>query len=338
LSRPEEPGRIHAVVVGASAGGVEALKALVGALPADFPAVVLVVLHLAPTATSLLPQILGRAGSLPASHAEDSVPMEGGHVYVAPPNQHLLVDDGHLRLDRGPRVNGHRPAVDALFRSAAASFGSGTAGVVLSGVLDDGTAGLLAIKRVGGLTFVQDPEEALYDGMPRSAIELARPDHVARAFELGEILRQVAATPPPDPPLEEGAMREEHAKEVDRGSTDRPQPGESIGLTCPECQGGIWVDEEHGTLRYRCRVGHEFSEETFVAEQGNRVETALWTALRALEERAALHRRMAARAADRGQGHRADRYEHGAADAMEQAVVLRELLSTFVRGAEEEVA
>jgi two-component system chemotaxis response regulator CheB len=310
----------------------------VSALPADFPGVVLVVLHLAPTATSALPQILQRAGRLEAKHPEDGEELRPGCIYVAPPNHHLCVEDGHARLDPGPRLNGYRPAIDALFRSAASAYNGGSAGVVLSGVLDDGTAGLLAIKRAGGLTLVQDPGEALYPAMPESAIEYVHPDHVGSARELGEVLARVAAIPPPDPPLEPGATDVKHIEEVDRGSSDDPQPGDSSGLTCPECQGGIWLSEEDGRARLRCRVGHEYSEETFVAAQGDRVETALWTALRALEERAALHRRMAARAATRSQRTRADRYERGASEAIEQALVLRELLAGFVRNAEEDVA
>jgi two-component system, chemotaxis family, protein-glutamate methylesterase/glutaminase len=330
--------RAHTVVVGASAGGVEAIGAVVGALPGDFPGVVLVVLHLAPTATSALPQILARAGALDAKHAEDGEALEPGCIYVAPPNHHMIVADGHVRLDPGPRVNGHRPAIDTLFRSAADAYGSDTAGVVLSGMLDDGTAGLLAIKQAGGLTLVQDPVEALYPGMPESAIEYVHPDRVASARHLGELLASIAAPLPPDPPLEEGAMDAKHLEEVDRGSSEDPQPGESSGLTCPECQGGMWYAEEGGRASFRCRVGHEYSEAAFVAAQGDRVETALWTALRALEERAALHRRMADRAVERGQRHRAERYERAASATVEHALVLRDLLAGFVGHEDKDVA
>jgi two-component system chemotaxis response regulator CheB len=164
-------------------------------LPEGFPPALLVVLHLAPTATSALPQILERAGRLTAKHAEDGEPIEPGHIYVAPPNAHLLVRNGQCVLDPGPRVNGHRPAIDSLFRSTAETYGSHAAGIVLSGVLDDGTAGLLAIKRAGGATFVQDPQEALYPGMPQSAIEYVQPDHVAPAAELGRLLASIATAP-----------------------------------------------------------------------------------------------------------------------------------------------
>src|SRR3954447_9371533 len=184
--------KIHTIVVGASAGGIEALRHFVAALPADFPGVALVVLHVAPLGTSVMPQILSRAGDLPACHPEDGEDLEPGHIYVAPPDRHLVVRPGHVHLSSGPKRNGHRPAIDLLFESAAAPYETGVAGVVLSGVLDDGTAGLLAIKRRGGLVLAQDPEEALYDMMPRSAIEYASPDLVATAASLAAALAEMA--------------------------------------------------------------------------------------------------------------------------------------------------
>lgn len=257
------------------------------------------------------------------------MPAEGGHIYVAPPDCHLLVEDGGLRLDNGPRVNGHRPAIDVLFSSAAYAYGSGTADVVLSGVLDDGTAGLMAIKRHGGVTLAQDPDDALYDMMPRSAIEVVTPDHVASAAELGRVLAQIAAaTPPADPPRAD-TLRQEHLVEVDRGSSDDPQPGDLTGLTCPECNGAIWGTEEDGIVRLACRTGHSFSLETFAASQTDRVEVALWTALRTLEERAALYRRMAARHRGQGNTRTAGRLSLQAESAVQHAFVIRELIDQF---------
>ena len=176
------------VVVGASAGGVEALAALAHALPAVFGAPILVVLHVPPTGTSVLPGILSRAGRLPAVHARDGETVEAGHIYVAPPDSHLLISGRLLQLTRGPRENGHRPAIDPLFRSAAASHKRRAAGVVLSGTLDDGTAGLFAIKQGGGATLVQDPAEALYGAMPASAIAYVQPDYVLPTAELADVL------------------------------------------------------------------------------------------------------------------------------------------------------
>lgn len=192
----------------------------------------LVVLHVAPVSTSVLPKILARAGALEAKHAEDGAEPRGGCIYVAPPDRHLLVTDGRLRLDVGPRVNGHRPAIDPLFRSAADAYGAGAAGVVLSGVLDDGTAGLMAIKRAGGMTFVQDPTEARYQAMPQNAIDLVQPDRIATAHELGLAIAAAVREPPPDgrgatappaPPVQARLV------EVDRGDSDSPQPGDACG-------------------------------------------------------------------------------------------------------------
>jgi two-component system chemotaxis response regulator CheB len=284
-------------------------------------------MHIPPTARSLLPQVLGRAGRLPAKHVEDGERLVAGQIYVAPPNEHVLVRDGHLILDAGPKLNGHRPAVDVLFRSAAETHGMHVGGVVLSGALDDGTMGLLAVKRAGGATFVQDPEEALYRGMPESAIEVVEPEHVASAAEIGRLLAEAAAAPRPD-----------HLRDVSEGAAADPQPGESNGLTCPECQSAIWLETDGGTATFRCRVGHGYTEDSFTVADAARVETALWTSLRALEERAALHRQLSARAKARGHYVRAAGHDRSAADAVEHAVVVRELLSSFVRRADDEVA
>jgi two-component system chemotaxis response regulator CheB len=186
LSSGNGTRRVQVVAIGASAGGIEALRILVAGLPADFPAAVLVVLHLPAHGTSVLPQLLDRAGSLRAVQAQEGMAVEGGTIYVAPPDCHLLVEAHHVHLDHGAKSNGHRPAVDPLFRSVAALYGLSAAGVVLSGVLDDGTAaGLMAIQQAGGLTLAQDSGEALYDMMPRTAIEVVGPDHVGRRARAG---------------------------------------------------------------------------------------------------------------------------------------------------------
>jgi two-component system chemotaxis response regulator CheB len=320
--------RHHLVVVGASAGGIEALRALVGELPADFPAAMLVVVHLAPAGTSVLPQILTRAGKLTATSAVDGEPIEGGHIYVAPPDSHLTVEDGRLRVTRGPAVNGHRPAVDPLFRSAADSWSEEVAGVVLSGVLDDGTAGLAAVKAAGGRTLVQDPDEALYSGMPVSAIEFVGPDVVAPAAELGRALAETAAEPPPDPPSERDTNGSTFV-EVDRGATEQPyHDAHPTGLSCPLCNGGIWLSHESGRDVFKCRVGHEFSPESLLVEQSGQVEQALWTALRALVEHAAMSRRIAQRLTRNGQSGAAARFARRADETVQQAVVIRRVLDS----------
>jgi two-component system chemotaxis response regulator CheB len=185
------------LVVGASAGGIEALKAVCGSLPADLSAAVFVAVHLAASGPDLLPGILTRAGPLPAIHPEDLQPIEPRRIHVAPPDHHLLVKDGYVRVVRGPRENGHRPAVDPLFRSAAVAYGPRVIGVVLTGALDDGTAGLAAIKSRGGLAVVQDPLEARYPSMPQNAIRNVRVDHRARLAEMGPLLARLASQEAP---------------------------------------------------------------------------------------------------------------------------------------------
>jgi two-component system, chemotaxis family, protein-glutamate methylesterase/glutaminase len=317
------------VVIGASAGGVETLRTIAAGLPADLPASVFVVLHLPPGGTSVLPTILDRAGDLPAAAAVDGEAIEPGRIYVAPPDHHLLVDDGVARIARGPRENGHRPAIDSLFRSAARSYGSRTIGIVLSGVLDDGTAGLATIKAAGGRTIVQDPDDALYPAMPRAAIAYVDPDHVVDAAAIPELVVRLAKEPPrpeADPPGGSDDVLEETLVAVDRGSSDQPQPGEPSGFTCPECSGGLWEARENGVPRFRCRTGHQFSLETLLSEQSESVEASLWSALRALEERAAMLRRIAQRMSSRGSRSAAVRYARNADHTVQQALVLRQAL------------
>ncbi|HEY7334556.1 MAG TPA: chemotaxis protein CheB [Bryobacteraceae bacterium] len=180
------------IVIGASAGGLEALKALVGHLPEDLKAAVFVVLHLPPWHDSKLPSVLEDNGPLPASHAVDRESIEAGHIYVAPPDRHLMLDDHHMQLWRGPKENGHRPSVNPLFRSAAVRFGPRVAGVILSGALDDGVAGLWMVKREGGIAIVQDPEEASVPAMPLHAMEYVRVDYMSEAAQIGDLLQKLA--------------------------------------------------------------------------------------------------------------------------------------------------
>jgi two-component system chemotaxis response regulator CheB len=317
------------VVVGASAGGVEALGEVVAKLPEDIAAAVFVVLHISATGTSVLPTILERRGDLQAGHAIDEEPIQHGRIYIAPPDHHMFVQPGVVRVVRGPKENGYRPAIDPLFRSAAHSFGARAVGVILSGVLDDGAAGLAVIKMRGGRTLVQDPDDALYPGMPSSAIEFVGPDRVLPARELGAAIVAFAAEPVTNqgPSMAADQMLdEEEFIQVDRGSSDRPQNGVPSGFTCPECGGGLWESDEGGLPRYRCRTGHGYSIETLLAEQSGNVEAGMWAALRALEERAALTRRMAARFRARGRRSTAERFERQANAAVEQGVAIRRAL------------
>jgi two-component system chemotaxis response regulator CheB len=320
------------VVVGASAGGVEALRTICAQLPSDLPAAIFVVLHVPAIATSVLPAILGRAGDLPSAHAEDGAEIERGRIYVAPPDHHLLIQPGFMRVNRGPRENGYRPAIDPMFRTAAATYGSRVVGVILSGVLDDGTAGLAAVKTHGGRALVQDPASALYPMMPQSAIYAAEPDLVASPEELAAVLTQLAheRVPARMAPTDDPLLNDEEYIEIDRAASDRPQAGSPSGFVCPDCGGALWeTEEESGMLSFRCRTGHGYSVETLAAEQTESVESALWAALRALEERAAMARRMAGRLRGRGSKTSAARFESQADAAVQQALVIRDALTSI---------
>ncbi|WP_433790362.1 chemotaxis protein CheB [Actinoplanes sp. CA-252034] len=308
------------IAVGASAGGVEALRALVRGLPPDYPGALLVVLHVPRSAPSALPGILSRSGPLPAGPARDGEPVQAGHVYVAPADHHLLLHDGHLRLSRGPAENGHRPAVDPLFRSVARVAGRRAIGVVLSGARDDGASGLAAIASRGGTTVVQEPADALQPWMPRAALEAVTPDHVVPAAEIGPLLAALTATPlapspasRPDPLLDaEVAMSELFPMTSD-------QIAAPAGFGCPSCGGSLFQIDGRPVPRFRCRVGHAWSPETLLDEQAEVLESALWMALRALKEKAELSRRMAVR----GREH----YLSAAEDAEAAAGTLRELIA-----------
>jgi two-component system, chemotaxis family, protein-glutamate methylesterase/glutaminase len=309
------------VAVAASAGGVEALTGFVASLPADFPAAVLVVLHIPPTGISVLPRILDRAGKLPARHPRDGEPLTGGVILVAPPDRHLAVDGHRVRVLAGPAENGHRPAADVLLRSVGESFGPRSAGVVLSGTMDDGAAGLRAVGTVGGLTLVQDPGEAAFPHMPQAAIEVADPQVVAPATELVAHLTEWLAGLPPDPP------------EADM-STSQPEPAadaEVMPLTCPDCGGTLWLHDEYGAERFRCRVGHTFSTDSLLVGQQAVLERTLWAAVVALEERADMSRRVQKRITDRAGAARLERYQQDIDDAERQAHYLREMIRKLLR-------
>jgi two-component system chemotaxis response regulator CheB len=316
------------VVIGASAGGVEALREIARQLPQGFPAAVLAVVHFPSDGTSMLPLILARRGPLPAVHAEDGAEIRPGTIYVAPPDRHLLVEEGRLRLSRGPRENGHRPAVDPLFRSAALAYGPRVVAVVLSGNLDDGAAGLAAVRRHGGATVAQDPADALYPGMPRAAVEAGVAEHVVPLAGLPALLVELANTRPGEGhPVDDTLDRYENAV---TGMRQLPvlgePPGEPAGLVCPECKGSLFEIRDGGVVRYRCRVGHSFGSETLLEKQTEQVEEALWTALQVLNERASLSRRTAERLERRGSSAVAERFREAASESDRLAAVVSSVL------------
>ena len=290
------------IVIGASAGGVEALGRVVSELPRDIRASVLVVLHVS-RARSLLPEILTRVGRLRAVHPEDGTSLEYSRIYVAPPDHHLIVEGGRARVVHTAAENGVRPAVDPLFRSAARSYGGRVIGVLLTGALDDGAAGIVAIKAAGGVTIVQDPEEAFSPGMPRSAIATGSVDHVLPIRDIPVLLTALIEE---QAPASRATPDHPHLRQMEADLGKMPlalhgsdRPGKPSVFTCPECHGTLWEADEAGLMRFRCRVGHVYSPETMIAAQTDEVDRALWTALRTLEERAALAHRLAERARER---------------------------------------
>jgi two-component system chemotaxis response regulator CheB len=327
------PERRDLICIGTSAGGVEALIRIAAALPKDLPAAVAAVLHLSPDHHSAMPRILSAAGPLPAVHPKKSEPLQPGKISIAPPDHHMVIEPGKVRLVRGARENSHRPAIDPLFRTAAYAYGPRAIGAILTGALDDGTAGLLALKQQGGATVVQDPEDAFCPDMPRSALEYVKPDHVATLAEIGPLLAKLAGTRvesgrPPPKLLEQEARIEMHSP---REAHD--PPGEPSGFACPECGGVLNEVHDSGMVRFRCRVGHSFTAEAALVQQRVQIEGALWAALRALEEQAELARRMGERARRHGNLHSAARFEGRHEEARGQADVLRRLL-TMKKGPE----
>jgi two-component system, chemotaxis family, protein-glutamate methylesterase/glutaminase len=303
------------VVVGASAGGVEALIRLVGSVPARLPAAVVVVLHTPVTATSRLPEILGRSGPMPAAHASGRQPLVAGRVLVAPPDRHVVVRDGDLVAVEGPRENGVRPAIDPLFRSAARAYGPRTVGVILSGTLDDGTAGVAAIRAAGGTTIAQDPSDAVCAGMPQNAIESGAIDRILRADEIGPVLGQLMTGA-------QGPVRR-RATDAVAGADATATPSTPTEFVCPECGGVLRAFGEFGIARFHCRVGHDFSPSSLVEAYDARLEAALWEAIRTLEESAALSRRLAKDARSRGAPASAARFDVRERDSAERADVVR---------------
>lgn len=320
-------------VIGASAGGVEALVRLVRGLPAGLPASLFVVLHTPPESRSVLPEILNRTGPLPAAAAVDGEPIEHGRIYVAPPDRHLTVERGFVRLVNGPRENRHRPAIDPLFRSAAIAYGPRVAGIILSGTMDDGTAGLVAIKRRGGLAIVQDPAEALFTGMIDSAIAHVDTDYCLPLAEIAETIvrlsREANAKTGAGPMTsrDEDLLAEEHmTQSAGSPGEGRDRPGVPSVFACPDCGGVLWDLSDGQLLHFRCRVGHAFNGESLLGAQTDQLEAALWSALRALEEKASLARKLASRAAENAQHQAAERFEEQHASAEHSAAIIRSVL------------
>ncbi len=317
------------IVVAASAGGVAALCQLCRQLPTSLPAAVFVVLHIG-AHDSQLPEILRNSGVLPAVHPQDGETVSHGHIYVAPPNRHMLLDGRHIRLTHGPKEHHTRPAADPLFRSAALSHGPRTIGVVLTGHLDDGTAGMQAIKACGGVTVVQNPQDAEAPNMPTSVLENVSIDHCVHLGQLGATLVALTAQ---NLPLQQRAQPPrqlilEHQASLQEGQIMDSLTilGHPSTMVCPECTGTLWEINDSRPPRYRCHTGHAYSLLSLAYQQEAVVEASLWGAVRALQDRENLLRKMAELALNEGLPSQASHQTAEADKANEKARLLKQLV------------
>ena len=315
------------IVIGSSAGGVDALCRLCAALPADLPAAVFIAQHLSPSARSVLPQLLDRAGPLPALSPVDGQAFERGHIYVAGPDHHLLVRPNKVLVRRGPYENRTRPAINALFRSAAIAFGGRVAGVVLTGLLDDGTDGLIAIKAAGGTSIVQDPDDAEWPSMPKNAVKRDHVDRIVPLAEmgalLGEVAREVAG---PSIPLPDAYCTEDliAAQEFAVMETEIVTPGETSHFSCPDCGGVLNQIATGGEVRFRCQVGHAFTPLGLADAQNDELERALGVAVRTHRDRIRLFGQMAESARGRNLPHAVARWEEASRESQQMIEVLEQ--------------
>ena len=319
------------VVIGGSAGGVEALRRVCEGLPSNFPAAVFAVIHISPTSRSVMPELLSRAGSLPARHPHDEEQFHRGTIYVAPPDMHMLVRPGHVVLRRGPHENRTRPAIDPLFRSAAVAYRSRVIGVVLSGLLDDGCAGLIAIKACGGICVVQQPKDAMWPEMPRNALAHDNDDHCVTVAELPGLLSRLVREPPGSmPPIPRTLILEASIAAQESPMVPEPvQLGRPSRLSCPQCGGVLNEVNEEGSTRFRCQIGHAFTAESLVAAQDDELERALESAVRMHRERVVLFRRMQEKSEAQAMPHAAARWRAGADESEHAAKVIGEAIANL---------
>ena len=311
------------IVVGASTGGVPALRSLVEGLPAEFPAALFIVEHIPTTYESRLPDILNKVGAVPAAHARDGEPVEPGRIYVAPPDFHLLLESCRARLSRGYRENRFRPAIDPLFRTAARHYGARVIGVLLSGGVGDGIAGLMAVRNSGGVAVAQDPENAFQGDLPQEAIKIAGVDHIVTSTELPALLDRLVQQPstekggkPMADPIEQLPGKVNQDKAAQENGALR---GDRSLFSCPECGGALWQVDDQKLIRLRCHVGHAYYAKQLLADQADSLEAALWTAVRIFRDRATLSRQLAAQEEAQGRSAVTERFRDQAAGAEKQA-------------------
>jgi two-component system, chemotaxis family, protein-glutamate methylesterase/glutaminase len=317
------------VAIGTSAGGVEALRFLANGFPENFPASILVTIHLPLQFHSSLNEVLTRAGNLPATFANDGEVRKKARIYLAPPGRHLIVDGEQLWLGTGPRENNFRPAVDPMLRSVAVCCGNRGIGVVLTGTCGDGASGLWAVDQAGGMTVVQEPKDAAFPEMPRTALNRIAPDHVAHLRDLPGLLQALVHQPAGDPIAVPDNLRYE--VEIARNGRSSMRMMDRLGqrsvLTCPDCGGIMWELKDGAMSRYRCHIGHAYTEETITIGVDERVKHAMTSALRALNERVTLVSKLRDEAGHRGQRHLANSWALKAQEFEREADAIREGIS-----------
>jgi two-component system chemotaxis response regulator CheB len=321
----------NVLAIGTSAGGVEALRFLASELPGDFPASVLVVIHLQATYPSSLDAILTQSGRLPARFAEDDMKLERGQIYIAPPDSHLILECDALRLGQGPRENNTRPAVDPLFRSVALCCGYRAVGVVLTGMLGDGASGLHTLHEYGGLTVVQDPGDAAFSGMPDAALTRFTPDHVTSLAGMPALFQRLVNEPQGKPaePSSDLVYEVDLAKGGSGSMSQMDHIGQRSLLACPDCHGVMWEIKEGDLIRYRCHVGHAYAAELMSLALDEALKQALNSGLRALDERIALARKLHDQAQNAGRTHLAESWRRKLVESEREAEVLRDSIRRF---------
>jgi two-component system chemotaxis response regulator CheB len=330
LKKPSSAsGRV--IVIGASAGGVEALKEVVSAIPRNLPAPVFVVLHIPPYVHSSLPDILSRVGALTAIHAKDGALIENGIIYVAPPDHHLLIEAGRIGVKKGPKENRFRPSVDALFRSAAYVYGSKVIGVVLSGALDDGTSGLWSVKRLGGIAIVQVPGQAQFETMPQSALTYVDVDYQLPAKKIGALLGRLAKQPAKRGSGRDSADRRRMGKEVEIAAEDGAfqkgvlEMGMLTAFTCPECHGALVKIAESKMSRFRCHTGHAYTDNALLEGVMESTGEMLWQVMRSLEEGVLVLNHMGKHLQEAGDRERAETFFKKARDIEQRSKTFHDI-------------
>lgn len=319
------------IVIGASAGGIEALRLIVRDLPKDLAASIFVVLHVAPQSPGILDQILTRAGALPATNALDKEPIHTGHIYVAPPDHHLLLEPERVRITKGPRENRFRPAIDPLFRSAAQTYGARVVGLILTGGLDDGTAGLWAVKELGGTAIVQDPADAVAPSMPASAQRHVKVDYCLPLVEIAPLLTSLTNTQA----NEKGAHRVSDEMKIEINIAKEYQAleagiktlGEPSSYACPECHGVLLQLKEVDRIRFRCHTGHAYSADSLLSEITEKIDESLWNSIRSIEEGVMLLRQMAQHMHEHPESGNAEQYLQKALEAQQRADLVRQAMT-----------